>query len=187
MSAVEQVAPGEVELEMVADAEGEAAVRLDIVADARDRLDGADPAQTNIELEPVGEIHLGAREQLIFGVVAEGIALGEIDAAGLELEILPQGREAEIEPPPGRQLAAAPRLDAVAIAFESVAQLDRQRIARELGRADVIVEIEEGRDGEGRPRCRLAAIAGLECDQLLGIEIIGWSEQRQVAELPVDP
>ena len=70
--------------------------------------------------------------------------------AGLLAEMLEQRGDAQIQPPPGQELRAAPGLDAPAMALDAVHQPDRQLLAgREFGGADVVVVVEEDVDRQG--------------------------------------
>src|SRR3546814_11535382 len=114
------------ELSGFTDPPPEASVRLDITAHIRP-LEIVDRAEADIELDIGAKVHLRTREKPKIGIVPCRFAIGEVDMPLLDLEILRHGRQAEIQPPPGRDLLLRPGLDAVGVTLEAVGEPDRDR------------------------------------------------------------
>ena len=154
----------------VADPPAEPGVGLGIGRNRR-RLEPVHGAQAEVERHRIAEVHRGAEEDLIVWIVAERRRAGGVGRAGFEPEALAEQVDSGAQPPPGPRLPVPPRLDAVGMAGEAVAQPDRKGDGDELGGADVVVEVEDrpkpkprwcrsaGRDS--RPRRRSASRNGI--------------------------
>ncbi len=104
----------------------------------------------------------------------------------LDFEILSQGGEAQLQPPPGRHLLRRPGLEAIGGSFETIRQRGHAA-GEELRRAKVVIDIVEERYRKSGAVGRLSTIARLDGRQRLGLELRRWRQERQRLKLAVDP
>ena len=81
MPAVKEIAAGQEEFETLPEPISDPRIGFDIASDPGGRVDRSDPAKAGVDLEPVGQIHLGSGEELIFRIPAQRSARGKIDSA----------------------------------------------------------------------------------------------------------
>jgi hypothetical protein len=102
----------------------------------------ADHAQARIEFPVFKGIHFRTQLHLMRRILAQRLTVAEIVAPRFQaLQALHPGK-AEVQPPPVRHPILAPGFDAIGVAGDAVAQLDRNdghRIGK--GGADIVILI----------------------------------------------
>src|SRR5665213_3742349 len=120
----------------------------------------------------------------MMGVVAGLSDAEETAGARLEPERFVLNVEPGIEPPPIKQLVGAPYLDAVDVPFHHVAPLQgKDGGGRDLDALQIVIDIVECRNRQGRAGRQLPAVADFISGQLFRLEVRSAGQEYYRAEL----